>query len=116
MNNELLFYVDTNWLGEGNLEFTVVKMNLESGNAKIRSKIKGRSHSECGEKLHQIILEEKPSQVIFENTGIAVASKDSYMEHLWNHSRGVLMGESGRLHYSPVANKQQNTRGEKEYE
>ncbi|MGV2887906.1 hypothetical protein [Paenibacillus taichungensis] len=100
MKNKILFYVDTIWLGEGNTEYTIVKLCLESGDARLLTTVKGKSRMECSESLHQLILKEKPSQVIFENTGIAAASKDSYVEYLSQYSGDVLMDKSGKLFYN----------------
>ncbi|WP_148089713.1 MULTISPECIES: hypothetical protein [Paenibacillus] len=101
MNNKLLFYVDTNRTNEGN-EYTVSKLHLESGDTRGQNLIKERTSLGFSERLHQLILKEKPFQVIFERAGIAAATKDSYIQHLEQHPGKVLMDQTGKLYYNVV--------------
>ncbi|PIH61527.1 hypothetical protein [Paenibacillus sp. LK1] len=112
MNNKLLFYVDTDLLDEGNIEYTIVKLLLESGDTNAETKIKGKTISECNEKLHKQILRERPQQIIFERTGWAAPLKDSYLDYLSQHLGDVLMDQAGNLYYRDLVSQEgsQNTK------
>lgn len=87
---------------EGNMVYSVSKLDLKSSDTRNYRILSGRTFVGCNSLLYNEIIQDKPDSIIFERFGCEYVARDSFKAFLSDRSEStlVLMNDKGKLFYS----------------
>ncbi|OMD75300.1 MULTISPECIES: hypothetical protein [Paenibacillus] len=97
MNNNIVFYVETERTDRGN-ECVVHKIDLNEGYNFMPKRFKG-NFQELSAHIDDEVFVNKPTQIVFEGSGAGIGLKDTFFDLIKKNDFCVI-NEKGRLYYS----------------